>query len=122
TTMPQLIQLSLFFAAVAVLVATGCILTRKSIKHSQAASSEKQKNTRPAPPGYRPKAFFQSPQKGTPFHGANFFKKPHQPGQYRFHATRRVPKQRLWPRIIPATHVSLAVLGQRFDLICQRLI
>ena len=26
--MPQLIQLSLFFAAVAVLVATGCILTR----------------------------------------------------------------------------------------------
>jgi hypothetical protein len=31
--MPPLMQLGLFFAAIAVFVATGCILTRKPKKH-----------------------------------------------------------------------------------------
>jgi len=36
TTMPPLIQLGLFFAAMAALVATGCILTRKPTKRPPA--------------------------------------------------------------------------------------
>jgi hypothetical protein len=45
--MPQLMQLGLFFAAVAAIVVCGCILTRKPAKKSPIET------TRPAVPGER---------------------------------------------------------------------